>query len=357
MGLPTSQAAAVLHLIADNSRTVHSNTWASLDPFNMRWMLLAVAAVMAVMAEQSGRQPRDAAQPCADANNGAEFKPTHQNPQTLYKAAISGDLTAVQQLIQHNPAAVDQRFEQHRTALHGAAKSGHQHMVSLLLSHGAAGDVVDACRLTPLHLAAQHGHVCIAQQLLDAHADVLATDLKSSNTVLHYAALHGHAQVARLLLQASKAAVHASNSQGARPLHLAASKGHTAVVLQLLAAGATASLPDAEGLSALHKAASAGHAAVVRAFLQQQPLPAPELQVAVCFAGIFGHAPVLAQLLLQLHQQQGSKAGAVLGHIVQGPRAVQQLSLALLKVWRGDTNEATAAAEAVARQQQEHAEH
>jgi hypothetical protein len=76
----------------------------------------------------------------------------------------------------------------------------------------------------------------------------------------------------------------------------------------------------------------------------------------VCFAGIFGHAPVLAQLLLQLYQQQGSKAGAVLGHIVQGPRAVQQLSLALLKVWRGDTNEATAAAEAVARQQQEQAE-
>jgi hypothetical protein len=166
MGLPTSQAAAVLHLIADNSRTVHSNTWASLDPFNMRWMLLAVAAVMAAMAEQSGRQPRDAAQPCADANNGAEYKPMHQDPQTLYKAAISGDLTAVQQLIQHNPAAVDQRFEQHRTALHGAAKSGHQHMVSLLLSHGAAGDAVHACRLTPLHLAAQHGHVCIAQQLL-----------------------------------------------------------------------------------------------------------------------------------------------------------------------------------------------
>jgi hypothetical protein len=331
----------------------------------MQWKLLAVAAVMAAMAEQAGRQPCPCCPvlscpvPCADANNCAECKPTHQDPQKLYKAAIDGDLTVVQQLIEHNPAAVDQRFEQHRTALHGAATSGHQHMppvVSLLLSHGAAVDAVDACRLTPLHLAAQHGHVFIAQQLLDAQADVLATDLNSSNTPLHYAALHGHAQVARLLLQASKAAVHASNSQGVRPLHLAASRGHTAVVLQLLATGATASLPDAEGLSALHKAASAGHAAVVRAILQQQPLPAPELQVAVCFADIFGHAPVLAQLLLQLYQQQGSKAGTVLAHIAQGPRAAQQLSLALLKGWRGDTHEATAAAEAVARQQQEQAE-
>lgn len=273
------------------------------------------------------------------------------SPEDLYTAAVLGDLPLVQQLTASSACGVQQRFHAFggRTILHPAAACGHQQVVQLLLASGAAVDAADWGGQTAMHLAATHGHEAVTQQLLAAKANVQPAD-GLGNTPLHLAAAHGHSGVVALLLRA-KAPINTGNNADARPLHMAAAAGRTAVAVQLLAAGAAASVPDAEGLSPLHKAAAAGHASVVRAILRSQPLPTPELQVAVCFADIFGHVNVLAQLLFQLSRQDSKAAAGMLPQVGPGVRATQQLPLAMLRAWSADTVGVTAAAQAVARQQ------
>jgi ankyrin repeat protein len=271
----------------------------------------------------------------------------------LYTAAFSGNLPLVQQLTADSSASgVQQQFAAFggRTVLHAAAACGHQQVVQLLLACGAQVDAACWSGQSALHLAATHGHEAVTQQLLAAKANVELAD-RLGSTPLHLAAAHGHSRVVALLLRA-KAPVNTGNNADARPLHMAATAGHTAVAVQLLAAGASACVPDAEGLSPLHRGAAAGHAAVVRAMLRSQPVPTPELQIAVCFADIFGHVNVLAQLLFQLNRQDGKAAAGMLPQVGHGVRATQQLPLAMLRAWSADTAGVTAAAQAVSRQQQ-----
>ena len=56
--------------------------------------------------------------------------------------------------------------------LHVVAAHGDLKAVELLLSRGAAVNVVDAQGLTPLHLAVREGHAAVAAQLLGRGADV-----------------------------------------------------------------------------------------------------------------------------------------------------------------------------------------
>jgi hypothetical protein len=274
---------------------------------------------------------------------------TNSETEALFEAVLKGDLQHIQKLTLTSTALQQRRENGDKTALHLAAAVGHAHVVAHLLSCGAAVDAADSCGCTPLHLAAQMGYAAATQELIAAKANVQTVN-GTGDTPLHLAAAAGRVAVVAQLLQA-KASVHAGNHRGARPLHCAALHGRTAVVMQLLAAGAAASVPDEQGLSALHQAAAAGHAPVVSKILQQQPLPSPELQLAVCFADVFGHAPVLAQLLMQLTRQDGKAAATVLGQVAQGPRAPQQLLLAMLAAWREDTDELVEGAQAIVQQQ------
>jgi hypothetical protein len=95
---------------------------------------------------------------------------------------------------------------------------------------------------------------------------------------------------------------------------------------------------------------------VVKLLLQHQPLPSPELQVAVCFADIFGHIRVLARLLIQLSQQDSKAAESVLPQLTSDPRTSQRLLMAMLAAWHADTAESTAAAEALAQEHRHQAE-
>ena len=70
------------------------------------------------------------------------------------------------------------------------------------------------------------------------------------NTPLHYAANAGHVDAVQELLTAFGAPVNAVNSAGDTPLHKAAARGHAAVVKALLAAGADATLTNALGQTA-----------------------------------------------------------------------------------------------------------
>ncbi len=83
---------------------------------------------------------------------------------------------------------------------------------------------------TPLHLAAQHGHLEVARLLLDHGANVhLRSVNRLENQALHAAATGGHTALVRLLLERG-ARVNARRQGGWTALHQAAQLGDLAVL-------------------------------------------------------------------------------------------------------------------------------
>ena len=80
-------------------------------------------------------------------------------------------------------------------------------------------------------------------------------------TPLHLAAAHGHAAVVNLLI-AHQARVDVQDIGGTTPLHLAAGYGRKEIVQALLRAGAMSSLKDADGRTPLDLAQANDHAGV-----------------------------------------------------------------------------------------------
>ncbi|KAG4414362.1 hypothetical protein IFR04_012499 [Cadophora malorum] len=147
------------------------------------------------------------------------------------------------------------------TPLHLAADKGHLAVVRLLLDCGASVDTLTASNYTPLHLAADKGHLAVVRLLLDCGASV-DTLTASNHTPLHLAANKGHLAVVRLLLGGG-ASVDSLAVLNYTPLHLAALQGHSAVVGPLLGGGASVDSLTESSYTPLHLAADKGHSAVV----------------------------------------------------------------------------------------------
>lgn len=119
---------------------------------------------------------------------------------------------------------------------------------------------------SPLMLAALHGHLRLAEQLIARGADVN----KTGWTPLHYAATGGHVELIRLLLE-HHAYIDAESPNGTTPLMMAAYYGNPAVTLLLLEEGADPTLKNQKGLTAYDFAYNGPHkasAAHVQRFLQ-----------------------------------------------------------------------------------------
>ncbi len=92
----------------------------------------------------------------------------------LCDAAFAGDLRGCHALLASGLTDVDCRDVEGATPLHRAAAAGSQHVVELLLGHGAAVNVFDNANCSPLHYAAFMGQTNAAHALLAANADQLA---------------------------------------------------------------------------------------------------------------------------------------------------------------------------------------
>ena len=82
---------------------------------------------------------------------------------------------------------------QESTALHMAAQSGHQALVSSLLSHPRINlNVTDSKLCTPLHLACLHGHTSVVLVLQDADFCLMNHE---GDLPLHIAAANSHTNI------------------------------------------------------------------------------------------------------------------------------------------------------------------
>ena len=85
------------------------------------------------------------------------------------------------------------------TALHKAARAGHEALVEVLLSRGAIVDPREYTGATPLHGACQGGHLACVLTLLKAGASVSVPGV-TGHLPIHIAAQHNRVETVRTLL-------------------------------------------------------------------------------------------------------------------------------------------------------------
>ncbi|XP_075058879.1 ankyrin repeat domain-containing protein 6 isoform X2 [Mixophyes fleayi] len=181
----------------------------------------------------------------------------------LLIAAYKGQVDNVVQLI--NKGAKVAVTKHGRTPLHLAANKGHLNVVQILLKAGCDLDIQDDGHQTALHRAAVVGNSDILAVLIQEGCALDRQD-KDGNTALHEAAWHGFSQSVKLLVKAG-ANVLAKNKAGNTPLHLACQNGHSQSCRVLLLAGSRADLKNHAGDTCLHVAARYNHLSVIRILL------------------------------------------------------------------------------------------
>uniref|UniRef100_A0A8B9KPF9 Ankyrin repeat domain 28 n=1 Tax=Astyanax mexicanus TaxID=7994 RepID=A0A8B9KPF9_ASTMX len=186
--------------------------------------------------------------------------------------------------------------------LHLAAYHGHHPALEVLVQSLLDLDVRTVQGHTPLDLAAFKGHVECVDVLITQGASILLKDYSQKRTPIHAAAMNGHLECLRLLIGNADphAAVDVQDGSGQTPLMLAVLNGHTDCVYFLLSKGASVEAKDKWGRTALHRGAVTGHEACVEALLQHSaslPVRDSRGRTAMHLAAACGHIGVLGALL------------------------------------------------------------
>jgi ankyrin repeat protein len=171
------------------------------------------------------------------------------------------------------------------TPLHLAAQQGHVGDVERLLQLKGPSQLalVDGAASTSVHLTSESGH-SKEEMLSEPAANEVNINNNDGNTPLHLASEEGHDKVVQFLLENVRGLdMNGKNRDGNTPLHLAAVEGHVGVVNLLLKHASVdfqgrrdvqnhdtkpnLAGKNCDGNTALHLASEEGHEEVVRAIL------------------------------------------------------------------------------------------
>ena len=166
-----------------------------------------------------------------------------------------------------------------KTPLHAAVESGHLEAVRFLVQNGAQKDVLDDFGCTPLGLAVQNEHLDLVRFLVEEGANKDELfNKRHGTTALHIEAESGNLDMVRFLV-AIGCDKDATDDSGGTPLHRAAEADRLDIVRFLVESGACRHSTDEDGKTALDLASESGHAEVVRRFLSEFEAESPSRKV------------------------------------------------------------------------------
>ncbi len=178
----------------------------------------------------------------------------------IHDAALNGDLAKVKELLAKDPSLLDSVNDTGRTPLHLAANRGHLELAAWLIKQGTDVNRRESSyQLTPLHLAVWGGQLETARLLLKNGADLQARE-KDNETVLYY--VKNSLPLAKFLVSKGLKVNDAKSSAGNTPLSIALGRGYMEVADYFLALGADTLFKDREGSTALHMACWRGKKAL-----------------------------------------------------------------------------------------------
>ncbi|XP_006137224.2 histone-lysine N-methyltransferase EHMT1 isoform X3 [Pelodiscus sinensis] len=180
------------------------------------------------------------------------------HPKQLYFSARQGELQKVLLMLVDG---IDPNFKMEhqnkRTPLHAAAESGHVDICHMLIQAGANIDTCSEDQRTPLMEAAENNHLDAVKYLIKAGALVDPKDAEGS-TCLHLAAKKGHYDVVQYLLSNGQMDVNCQDDGGWTPMIWATEYKHVELVKLLLSKGSDINIRDNEENICLHWAAFSG---------------------------------------------------------------------------------------------------
>jgi len=165
-------------------------------------------------------------------NNANALQKSKTGNTALHEAAEHGHLEVLKTLLEHQGVVVDMPGKDKMTPLMIAAAHGHKDCVIALLDSGAKVLKKDKFKRTALLMACKSGQTVIASILLRYGSDFNQGD-SSSNSPLHYACAYGWIEIVQLLLKAG-ANVNSTNMWKISPLEIAMLKNHFGIVKFLL---------------------------------------------------------------------------------------------------------------------------
>ena len=182
----------------------------------------------------------------------------------LYSACRHGMARIAQHLLAHGADPNAKSFNDW-TPVHVAAQSGHLATLRLLLLRGGNPAAAKSGGFTPLHLAAQSGHLDVAKMLLDFNRELDPAPLSESHTTpLFLAAGNGHVDVFDYLIE--KQATVQANTAGWLPVHAAALSGNLELT-DRLKDQSNIYAETTTGRLAIHIAALNGHVGAVEKYI------------------------------------------------------------------------------------------
>ncbi|XP_043575917.1 histone-lysine N-methyltransferase EHMT1-like isoform X6 [Chiloscyllium plagiosum] len=189
------------------------------------------------------------------------------HPKQLYLSAKQGEMQKVLLMLVDG---IDPNFraehQNKRTPLHAAAEIGHVEICHMLVQAGANLDTCDDDQRTPLMEAAENNQLEAVKYLLKAGALADHKDVEGS-TCLHLAAKKGHYDVVVHLLSTGLIDVSCQDDGGWTSMIWATEYKHIDIVKLLLSKGADINIRDNEENICLHWAAFSGCVDIAEIFL------------------------------------------------------------------------------------------
>ncbi|HUI73809.1 MAG TPA: ankyrin repeat domain-containing protein [Candidatus Acidoferrum sp.] len=177
-----------------------------------------------------------------------------------FDAVRSGDISAVNSLLDAQPELLNARNDQGQSGVLLAAYTGRKEIRDVLIARGA---------VLELHEASAAGQFAKVKELVEQDPALAKSFSPDGFPVLALAAVFGHADIAKYLHE-NGADVNAvsTNATGYTALTGAVASGHTAIVDWLISRGANVNHRYGHGYSPLLTAAADGRLEIVKMLLE-----------------------------------------------------------------------------------------